>query len=90
MIQLHASKTKKMSISMSMSPINRMMHAITCNCNRNCNSVSWNNIRHRFKLYCYPAPNALLVLINDILALYTLSLYLWQHMLCSCKLRFCL
>ena len=35
-------------------------------------NTKWKNITNRLKLYCYLAPNALLVLVNDILALYTL------------------
>eukprot|EP01083_Nonionella_stella_P080384 220903_1 len=37
--------------------------------------VTWDmdGIKHRLKLYWYLAPNAVLVLMNDILALYTLS-----------------
>ena len=66
-----ASKQRKMSMSMNVSPMNRVRDKLSCCCNEG--GIPWSAIRHRLKLYCYLAPNALLVLINDILALYTLS-----------------
>ena len=61
-----ASKQRK--IVSTLSPVHSIKDKL-----KYCCELKWSDIRHRLKLYCYLAPNALLVLINDILALYTLS-----------------